>query len=29
MYRLRLVHNTGASGIQTAKEWSPPWRLVA
>jgi len=29
MYRLRLVHHTGAFWIQTAKEWSPPLRLVA
>jgi hypothetical protein len=29
MYRLRLVHHTGAFWIQTAKEWSQPLRLVA
>ena len=29
MYRLRLVHHTGAFWIQTAKEGSPPLRLVA
>ncbi len=29
MYRLRLVHHTGAFWIQTAKEGSLPLRLVA